>query len=90
LTISRQNFYRNEIGRAKNVVLFFLFSLWIIGAALSEQSRHRNILSAIGITANITQRLFVANISWGDDFNSGQKKCLFSRHDGLRPLRWTD
>jgi hypothetical protein len=51
--------------------------------AHSGQSRHRNILSAIGITANISQRLFVANISLGDDFNSGRKKSLFSGEDSL-------
>jgi hypothetical protein len=51
--------------------------------AHSGQSRHRNILFAIGIKANITQRLFVANISCGDDFNSGGEKSLFSRENSL-------
>ena len=51
--------------------------------ALSGHSRHRNILSAIGITANITQRLFVANISLGGGFNPDRKESLFSREDSL-------
>jgi hypothetical protein len=33
--------------------------------------------------SNIIQRLFVANISCGDDFNSGGEKSLFSRENSL-------